>query len=40
MCQVCIPEDTVVQPVVINRELMNEKMVSYLLLHLVNASAD
>ena len=36
MCQVCIPEDTVVQPVVMNREIVNEKMVSCLLLHLVD----
>ena len=35
MCQVCIPEDTVVQPVVMNREIVNEKMVSYFLLHLI-----
>ena len=30
MCQVCIPADTVtvVQPVVMNREIVNEKMVS------------
>ena len=34
MCQVCIPEDTVVQPVDMNREIVNEKMVSCLLLHL------
>ena len=27
MCQVCIPEGTVVQPVVMNREIVNEKMV-------------
>ena len=32
MCQVCIPEATVVQPVVMNREIVNEKMVSCLLL--------
>ena len=36
MCQVCIPEDTVVQPVVMYREIVNEKMVSCLLLHLTN----
>ena len=34
MCQLCIPEDA--QPVGMNRELMNEKMVSCLLLHLVD----
>ena len=27
MCQVCIPEGTVIQPVVMNREIVNEKMV-------------
>ena len=36
MCQVCIPEDTVVQPVDMNKEIVNEKTVSCLLLHLVN----
>ena len=36
MCQVCIPEGTVIQPVVMNREIVNEKMVICLLLHLVN----
>ena len=36
MCQVCIPEDTVVQPVAMNREIVNEIMVSCSLLHLVN----
>ena len=36
MCQVCIPEGTVFQPVVMNREIVNEKMVICLLLHLVN----
>ena len=27
MCLVCIPEGTVIQPVVMNREIVNEKMV-------------
>ena len=33
MCQVCIPEDIAWQPVEMNREIVNEKMVSCLLLH-------
>ena len=35
-CQVCIPEGVAWQPVEMNREIVNEKMVSCLLLHLVN----
>ena len=34
MCQMCIPEDTVMQPVNMNREIVNKKMMSCLLLHL------
>ena len=36
MCQVCIPEGVAWQPVEMNREIVNEKMVSCLLLHLVD----
>ena len=35
MCQVCIPEAIVVQPVVMNREIVNEKIVSCLLLIII-----
>ena len=35
-CRVCIPEGVAWQPVKMNREIVNEKMVICLLLHLVN----
>ena len=35
-CRVCIPEGVPWQPVKMNREIVNEKMVICLLLHLVN----
>ena len=35
-CQVCIPEDMAWQPVEMNRQIVSEKMVSCLLVHLVN----
>ena len=36
MCQVCIPEGMAWQPIEMNRQIVNEKTVSCLLLHLVN----
>ena len=35
-CGVCIPEGVAWQPVKMNRTIVDEKMVIYLLLHLVN----
>ena len=34
MCQVCIPEGMAWQPVDMNRQIVNEKMVSFLLFYL------